>query len=69
MDLKTTPSNVSVRLENMGVIMRIKYISEVRSQCVIDIRPFSSVDGLDAVKGIGPTYLQSIKDEGIACVG
>jgi len=24
MNLKTTPSNVSVRLENMGIIMRIK---------------------------------------------
>ena len=60
---------VDINTASREDLMSIKYISEVRSQYVIDLRPFSSVDGLGAVKGIGPTYLQRIKDEGIACVG
>ena len=38
------------------------------AQAIIDARPFSSVDDLIKVKGIGPATLQKIKDQGLACV-
>jgi competence ComEA-like helix-hairpin-helix protein len=43
-------------------------IGPVMAQRIIDARPFSSVDDLLAVKGIGPKTLQKIKDQGLACV-
>lgn len=38
------------------------------AQAIADARPYSSVDDLLKVKGIGPKTLQKIKDQGIACV-
>jgi competence ComEA-like helix-hairpin-helix protein len=38
------------------------------AQAIIDGRPYSSVDDLDKVKGIGPATLQKIKAQGLACV-
>lgn len=43
-------------------------IGPVYAQNIIDERPFSSVDDLLRVKGIGPSTLQKIKDQGLACV-
>ncbi len=37
-------------------------------QRIIDARPFSSVDDLLRVSGIGPKTLQKIKEQGLACV-
>jgi len=38
------------------------------AQAIIDARPFSSIDDLVKVKGIGEATLQKIKDQGLACV-
>jgi competence ComEA-like helix-hairpin-helix protein len=38
------------------------------AQAIIDARPFSSVDDLLRVKGIGEKTLQKIKEQGLACV-
>jgi competence ComEA-like helix-hairpin-helix protein len=38
------------------------------AQAIIDARPFSSLDDLLRVKGIGPKTLQKIKDQGLAYV-
>ena len=38
------------------------------AQRIIDARPFSSINDLDRVKGIGPATLQKIKDQGVACI-
>jgi competence ComEA-like helix-hairpin-helix protein len=43
-------------------------IGPVYAQAIIDARPFSSVDDLLRVKGIGPKTLQKIKDQGLAYV-
>lgn len=63
-----TAGQVDINSASYEELKRIKYIDEVRAQYVIDLRPFKSVDGLINVKGIGPVYLQRMKDEGIACV-
>jgi len=43
-------------------------IGAVKAQAIIDARPFSSVDDLLKVKGIGEKTLQKIKEQGLACV-
>ena len=62
------PGQVDLNTASVDELKLIKYIDVVRAPLVIDLRPFTSVDQLINVKGIGPTYLQRIKDEGIACV-
>ena len=44
-------------------------IGPALAQRIIDARPFSSVDDLVKVKGIGEKTLQDIKDQGLAYVG
>ena len=43
-------------------------IGPVMAQRIVDARPFSSVDDLLRVKGIGPVTLQKIKTQNLACV-
>lgn len=43
-------------------------IGPTYAQRIIDSRPYSLVDDLLRVKGIGPATLQKIKDQGFACV-
>ncbi len=47
---------------------KIKYIGTVRAQEMLTLRPFSSVDDMHRIKGIGPKRLAEIKEQGIACV-
>jgi ABC-type Zn2+ transport system substrate-binding protein/surface adhesin len=46
----------------------IKWVGEATAQAIIDSRPFSCLDDLINVSGIGETKLQDIKDQGLACV-
>ncbi len=43
-------------------------IGDVYAQRIIDSRPYSKIDDLLNVKGIGEKTLQKIKDQGLACV-
>lgn len=47
----------------------IKHIGLERAGQIIDLRPFSSLDDLVRIKGIGPQRLAEIKAQGLACVG
>ena len=62
------PGQVDLNTASVDELTLIKYINVVRAPLVIEQRPFTTIDQLINVKGIGPTYLQRIKDEGIACV-
>ena len=62
------PGQVDLNTASVDELKLIKYIDVKRAPLAIELRPFTSVDQLINVKGIGPTYLQRIKDEGIACV-
>ncbi|MFH1780877.1 MAG: helix-hairpin-helix domain-containing protein [Candidatus Nealsonbacteria bacterium] len=55
----------SAPLENL---LKIIHIGESRALELISLRPFSSLDELIKIKGIGEKRLQDIKNQGIAWV-
>jgi len=60
---------VDINTATLEQLKEITQIGDARAQAIIDARPFSSVDNLSKVKGIGSgTKLQKIKDQGLACV-
>lgn len=50
-------------------IQRIIHIGPARSQDLIQLRPYQSVDDLSKIKGIGPARIADILTQGIACTG
>lgn len=50
-------------------LMKIIHIGEARARELISLRPFSSVDDLIRIKGIGEARIQDIKQQGLAWVG
>lgn len=62
-------SCVDINTASLGQLQGITQVGPSRAQAIIDARPFSSVDDLSRVKGIGNgTRLQQIKDQGLASV-
>jgi competence ComEA-like helix-hairpin-helix protein len=59
---------VEINTASLQQLDTIIGIGPVLAQKIIDARPFSSVDDLLRVKGIGPKTLQKIKDQGLAYV-
>jgi DNA uptake protein ComE-like DNA-binding protein len=46
----------------------IIHIGPDRAQQILNLRPFSSVDSMERISGIGPARLADIKTQGVACV-
>ena len=59
---------VEINTASLQELDKITGIGPALGQRIIDARPFSSVDDLLRVKGIGEITLQKIKDQGLACV-
>jgi hypothetical protein len=60
---------VNINSSNLQELDKITHVGEKTAQKIIDGRPYSSVQDLSRVKGIGDgKYLQDIINEGIACV-
>lgn len=49
-------------------LMKIIHIGEVRAVELISLRPFSSLDELTKIKGVGEARLKDIKKQGLAWV-
>ncbi len=64
-----TDNRININTASLEELQEIVHIGPSRAQEIIDLRPFSSLDGLTRVSGIGPVRLQDIKDEGIAYAG
>ena len=62
------PGQVDINSAGFDALQLIIHIGPVRAQEMLEIRPFSSVDAMDRIDGIGPARLADIKEEGIACV-
>lgn len=58
--------NVNTALKDK--LLDIIHIGEKRAEELIQLRPFSSLDDLDRIKGIGPARVQDIKNQGLACI-
>ncbi len=67
-----SPPNPSgcVSINNAGIedLKRIIHIDDERALDLIANRPYTSLDQLTRIKGIGPARLADIKAEGIACL-
>lgn len=59
---------VDINTASLAQLDTLTGIGPTYAQRIIDGRPYSSVDDLLRVKGIGPATLQKIKDQGLACV-
>jgi len=59
---------VEINTASLQQLDEITGIGPVLAQRIIDARPFSSVDDLLRIKGIGEKTLQKIKDQGLAFV-
>ena len=49
-------------------LVKIVHIGEKRALELISLRPFSSLDDLERIKGIGPVRIEEIKKQGLAFV-
>jgi competence protein ComEC len=59
---------VDINAAGFDELQLIVHIGPVRAEQMLRIRPFSSVDGMTRVDGIGPARLADIKAQGVACV-
>jgi len=59
---------VDINTASLAQLDTLVGIGPVYAQRIIDGRPYSSVDDLIRVNGIGEKTLQKIKDQGLACV-
>jgi competence ComEA-like helix-hairpin-helix protein len=59
---------IDINSASASKLQEFNGIGPVKSQKIIDARPFSNIDDLINVKGIGPVTLDNIKSGGIACV-
>lgn len=59
---------VDINSAGSADLQSIHQIGPERAEQIVSLRPFSSVDGLTRVSGIGPAHLDAIKDQGLACV-
>lgn len=59
---------VDINSAGLSDLDKLTGIGPVYAQKIIDSRPFSSLDDLINVKGIGPSTLEKIKSQGLACI-
>ena len=63
-----TPDCVDINTSSSEELQRIIHVGEARALAIISLRPFSSVQDLDRVSGIGPSRLNDILAQELACV-
>ncbi|NWQ44033.1 MBL fold metallo-hydrolase [Bacillus sp. EB106-08-02-XG196] len=60
---------IDVNSASLEQLQEIIHIGAARAQDLIKLRPFTSVDDLGRMKGIGPARIADIKSQGLACAG
>jgi hypothetical protein len=60
---------VNINTASLEELQQIIHIGPARAADLISLRPFSSVDSLTRISGIGSGRLDDIKAQGLACVG
>ena len=64
----TYAEQININAATLSQLDELTGIGPTYAQRIIDARPFSSIDDLNRVKGIGPATIQKIKNQGFACV-
>jgi hypothetical protein len=59
---------IDINTASLEDLIKIIHIGEVRAKELISLRPFSSLDELTKIKGIGQKKLEDIKKQGLAWV-
>lgn len=62
-------NQININSASAEELDKIVWVGNATANAIINSRPFSSVDDLLKVKGIGETKLADIKQENLACVG
>lgn len=60
---------IDINVAPLTDLVKIIHIGEARALELISLRPFSSLDDLDRIKGIGVKRIEDIKKQGLAWVG
>jgi DNA uptake protein ComE-like DNA-binding protein len=63
------PGQVDINSAPEDQLMTIIHIGAERVSALISLRPYSSIEGLDNINGIGEVRMAEIRAQGIACVG
>jgi competence ComEA-like helix-hairpin-helix protein len=59
---------ININSASLEELDKLSGIGPAYANAIINSRPFSSIDNLIDVKGIGPVTLEKIKTQGLACV-
>lgn len=59
---------IDINSASLEELTEIIHIGEARAKELISLRPFSSLDDLVRIKGIGPARIKDIKNQGLAHV-
>lgn len=62
------PGQININSASLSELDKLDGIGEVKAQAIIEGRPYSSLEDLLNVKGIGNITLQKIKVQNLACV-
>ncbi|MDL4843078.1 MBL fold metallo-hydrolase [Aquibacillus rhizosphaerae] len=65
----TSSQCVNINEASVEEVQAIIHIGPARAENLVDLRPYNSVADLSSIKGIGPSRIDDIKAEGIACIG
>ncbi|MFH1462733.1 MAG: lamin tail domain-containing protein [bacterium] len=60
---------IDINTASLEDLVKIVHIGEARAKELISLRPFSSLDELTRIKGLGELRLKDIKEQGLASIG
>jgi competence ComEA-like helix-hairpin-helix protein len=66
--IESIPTKIDLNTATAKELEKITSVGPSTAQAIIDSRPFTSLEDLLKVRGIGPTTLEKIKEQGLAWV-